>query len=125
MNLFTNILSSETGDAEADEEKPSEEERLLRASCFRVMKTSCKNCLFSAKKLVDEARKTEILQECEQEGRFFTCHVASQRGQVVCCRAFFNRYKNKLPMLRLAQILAQVYPDSLRFVEMEESNGIL
>lgn len=95
----------------------SEKEQQLRDICFRVMSKCCQNCLFGPDKLVSDERKAAILQQCESQETFFVCHEASERGQKVCYRAFFELYKDQLPWLRVVQFYGNRFPGSLRFVD--------
>lgn len=58
---------------------------------FKVMKRRCNECLYTSKRLICEDDRKEILAEIKEEDRFFVCHKASLRGEVACCRAFFDR----------------------------------
>ena len=107
------------GDGE-NEDELSAEERELRASCFRVMTACCANCLFGPNKLVSDERKDALLTEILAEDSFFVCHEASEQGQKICCRGFFERYKSIVPSLRLVQFYQGLFPGSLRFVEPTE-----
>lgn len=102
---------------EVNPENSSEEEQQLRDICFRVMSRCCQNCLFSPNKLVSDERKADILQQCEHQETFFVCHEASKRGQEICCRAFFELYKDQLPWLRAVQFYENRFPGLLRFVD--------
>ena len=66
-----------------------------------VMAKVCNECLFSKARVVDEERKEEILEACNESGRAFECHKASILGQKVICRAFFDG--NHSLVVRLAK----------------------
>jgi hypothetical protein len=102
-------------------EECSAQERHLRQTTFRVMGECCANCLFGPRKIVEDERKEELLQDIVRRGVFFVCHEGSERGQKICCRAFYERYKGEVASLQMAQILEYMYPGSLQFVlPMEE-----
>lgn len=53
-----------------------------------VCEKACDECLFSPNKLVNEARKREILKQCYKSGTYFICHKATLAGRAVICRRF-------------------------------------
>jgi hypothetical protein len=113
METFTDASNA----YEEEHPEPSEEEQRLRNICFRVMHKCCQQCLFGPEKLVSDERKADILAQCErQEKTFFVCHEGSSQGKLICCRAFFERYKDQLLLLRLVQLYERRYPGSIRFV---------
>lgn len=71
------------------------------SAIMKVMDKVCNQCLFSKARVVDEARKEEILEKCTRTHRAFQCHKASIMGQNVICRAFFDG--NHSLVVRLAK----------------------
>lgn len=98
----------------------SEQERQLLQTSFRVMSGCCVNCLFGPHKLVSDIRKEVMLAKIVHNDGFFICHEASERGQTICCRGFYERYKMDVGSLRVAQILERLFPGSLCFVQPVE-----
>jgi hypothetical protein len=109
---------------EPEEEDIPPAERRLRETQFRVKRRVCENCLFSKNRLVSEERKADILARCEQENTFFICHEASERGETVCCRVYWDQYKNEVANLRLVQLFHRLQPGRLQFVEPGETNPL-
>ena len=64
---------------------------------FRVCAERCDECLFSTNKIVSNARRAEVLAECEKKDKHFICHKHSD----VCCRGFFDT--GKTTAVQLAQ----------------------
>lgn len=61
---------------------------------FKVADKRCNQCLFSAAKVVSDDRRASLLAECASTGTYFICHKASQRGDAVVCRGFFDEDSN-------------------------------
>ncbi len=101
---------------DVDSDECPEDEYLLRQTSFRVMSECCANWLFGPRKLVSDERKEAIVAEIVRNDDFFVCHEGSERGQKICCRGFYERYKSAVASLRVAQMLRDIYPGSLRFV---------
>lgn len=55
-----------------------------------VAQKRCDQCLFSSAKIVDDARRDEVLESCRRTGRAFECHKATITGQHVVCRGFYD-----------------------------------
>ena len=73
-------------------------------SKLSVLQKRCDQCLFSDAKIVDDKRREQVLADCKESGRYFTCHKASMKGRNdVCCRGFFDTQDSLL--LRLAKVL--------------------
>lgn len=73
----------------------------------------CAECLFGLNKIVSDARRDQVLAECEAEDRYFVCHKASQRGDEVVCAGFvesFRRGERSAQGLRLAVALDVMVP---------------
>lgn len=69
-----------------------------------VYERCCRECLFSANKIVSDVRKAEVIASAG-DGHF-TCHKASLIGEDVCCRGFYDRGLSLAA--RLATILGLV-----------------
>jgi hypothetical protein len=83
---------------------------------MKVYKDCCKNCLLSADAIVSAKRRKEIIKTCSQEQSHFICHKASERGEDVCCKSFYENLGHTSQMVRIAQRL-----DAVQFVEQPES----
>jgi hypothetical protein len=57
-----------------------------------VQKQMCNECLFSNNKIVSDARKKQIIQDCKDNNNYFICHKSSIAGGKAECHGF---YKNK------------------------------
>lgn len=57
---------------------------------FRVYKQPCKECLFTKDRIVSSKRAGKLLKKIRKEDTHFVCHQASMRGEMVCCRKFFD-----------------------------------
>lgn len=86
-------------------------------NCFEVMSQCCNECLFGSNKIVSEERKTGILNDCQETGRYFVCHKATLADRDVCCRGFYDRNPYHNTAMRLAAILNVV-----RFVTFEDTH---
>lgn len=73
---------------------------------LQVMDKRCRECLFSTRKLVSDARHDEILERCNKTGETFFCHEATEIGETVTCRGFFDA--NASLVVRLAKLLGVV-----------------
>jgi hypothetical protein len=63
----------------------------------------CEQCLFSTAKIVSDARRDEILAQCNRTHESFECHKATIVGEHIVCRAFFDW--NCSLSVRLARLL--------------------
>ena len=85
---------------------------------FQVYKKPCKNCLFSEDRIVPESRAKNLVAECIQDNTYFICHVSSSEGGEVCCYGFWQRYRNKVTLLKASEYFEQVefipVPDSIK-----------
>lgn len=50
----------------------------------------CDQCLLTENRIVSEDRKNEILEDCEQSGKYFLCHKATLRDENIICAGFFD-----------------------------------
>ena len=75
-------------------------------STFKVQKDKCNQCLFSSNKIVSDESKKQILEECLEDNKHFVCHKSSiaDNGKV-CCKGFFDNFKNQIAVIELAKIL--------------------
>ncbi len=76
-----------------------------RADHLAVCAQQCDACLFTKDRLVEPARAGALIWNAVQEGVYFNCHRASMRGDTVCCRAFWDKYKDRVANLQVAQRL--------------------
>jgi hypothetical protein len=87
-------------------------------STFRVCAKRCDQCLFSSAKIVDEERKTQVLNEAAAHDSHFVCHkfsIAEGMDSQVCCRGFYDRDPAATNLMRIAERLGVV-----EFVELPE-----
>lgn len=79
---------------------------------FRVCAKRCNECLFSQNKIVNDARRTEVLAQCKKEDSFFICHKHSN----VCCRGFFDTQDPTI--IQVAKRFELMGLDVIEFVEV-------
>lgn len=74
---------------------------------FKIQTKQCDQCLFSRRRIVTAARFKNIIRDCTQLGneKHFVCHKASLKGDSVCCRGFWDKYKNNFQLGQVAQRL--------------------
>jgi len=93
---------------------------------MKVYKTPCKNCLLSKDAIVSPQRRGDLLNEIRQNGSYFVCHVASMKGEDVCCRRFYDQLGHESQLVRIAQrlkIIEEVeQPESDRLTPWNELN---
>lgn len=80
----------------------------------------CDQCLFSSAKIVDDARKADVLRTCAEEDRHFICHkfsIAEGPGTQVCCRGFYDQDPAATNLMRIAGRL-----DAVEFVDLPGSS---
>lgn len=89
---------------------------------WRVMAERCERCLFGHDPLVPNEKRAALLAQCRAEGRAFTCHKATQVGDNVSCRGFYDQVDSLLPELALlAKKLHEVAGEpSVTFVREED-----
>ena len=58
---------------------------------LKVCSQQCDQCLFSKTKIVSEARKRQILQECAAADDYFTCHKTDD----AVCAGFYKRFDSQ------------------------------
>ena len=81
---------------------------------FKVCSSKCDECLFSKDKIVDDARRKEIIETCIANNSFFVCHkfgIEGDEGTIgeeVCCRGFYESYGHHINLIRIAQRLRAV-----------------
>lgn len=80
---------------------------------FEVMKHPCQNCLYTEDRIVSPERAEGIIRQCNEKSGHFICHVASIRGQDICCHNFYKNMENK--KVRLAKAWGLT-----RFVDMRK-----
>lgn len=78
-----------------------------------VHAAQCDQCLFSKGKIVSDARRREILQDCAAKDKHFICHKGSLIGQELVCRGFFDRFTSQL--IRIAGRM-----NFIKFVKWED-----
>lgn len=77
---------------------------------FKVQKKRCDQCLFTDNRIVSERRAQKIVRDCLQTDRFFNCHKLQTKGVEgdLCCRGFWDLYKDRFNLGRIAQRLNAV-----------------
>jgi hypothetical protein len=71
---------------------------------FQVYNKRCDQCLFSDVKIVDEERAQEIISHCSKRGTYFICHKSSiHNNGNVCCKGFWDGFKDNIAHLQIAQ----------------------
>ena len=89
-----------------------------RTDHLAVCAQQCDACLFTKDRLVSPERAGEIIGNAVRDGSYFECHRGSMRGDTVCCRAFWDKYKDISDNLQLAQRLdIMLGGDRIRFVD--------
>ena len=71
-----------------------------------MKKKCCGKCLFGKNKIVNDARKSQILRDCERNDAHFTCHEATIENRDVVCAGFYNTRTTNL--IRISQRLGMV-----------------
>lgn len=76
---------------------------------FLVCEKLCAECLFTPAKIVDDARKKDILDRIEKgNGNYFVCHKGSLTGNdQLCCRGWYDA-NPQAPIVVLAKELKLV-----------------
>lgn len=59
----------------------------------------------SKDKIVDNARRRQILEKVIKEQSFFICHKSSIEGGEVCCRGFYDKLGHYSQLVRIAERL--------------------
>ena len=72
---------------------------------IKVYNEHCANCLLTPDRIVSPAKAKELLSECLTSENFFICHKASMEDKVVVCKGFFDKFKDDVTVLQLAQRL--------------------
>lgn len=76
---------------------------------MKVQKEKCNQCLFTKNMVVkNNARRTEIIKGALAKDTFFVCHkssIAKDGHGDVCCRGFWDKFKNDFNLGRIAQRL--------------------
>lgn len=78
---------------------------------FKVQKDKCDQCLFSDNKIVSDKRRIEIMQDCAKRDTYFICHKGSIAGVDVCCRGWYDGFKDRSKHIGMA-----IYLKVLKFV---------
>lgn len=77
---------------------------------LEIMKRQCDQCLFSKNRIVNAARKAEIIRGCIRKDTHFMCHKATIDKKEVVCAGFYARHTSQL--IRIAGRL-----NMLKFIE--------
>jgi hypothetical protein len=76
---------------------------------FQVYKKRCDECLFSDNKIVVDETKQTIIDACIAKNTHFICHKSSiHNDDQVCCRGFYDQFKNQISKLMMARGLGVV-----------------
>lgn len=78
---------------------------------FQVYEKRCDQCLFSDNKVVEEQRKSELIAYCNdmKTPTHFICHKSTihDNGNV-CCRGFWDKFKDSNPKLIIMEKIGRV-----------------
>lgn len=67
---------------------------------FLVCEKMCPECLFTPAKIVDDARKQQIIESCQEDGTYFVCHKGSLTGNdQLCCKGFYDQVQTRITEL--------------------------
>lgn len=95
---------------------------------MKVYKTACQNCLLSRDAIVSPDRRQELIKSCLKSQKYFVCHKASFKGEDVCCKKFYDRYKNRIQSLQLGTRLGLIeevdQPDNKKLISYLKQKGI-
>lgn len=76
---------------------------------IQVYEKRCNQCLFSDNRVVSEHRAELMLKELDGTNTHFICHKSTlDNNGSVCCKGFWDEYKNKMLKLILADKLGLV-----------------
>jgi len=70
---------------------------------MKIYKKRCNQCLFTKNKVVGNARKKEVINNCLKNDSYFICH----KSEDTCCKGFWDNYKNDITILRVINMLGQ------------------
>lgn len=87
---------------------------------MKVQKKQCNQCLLSKNHVVSgKKRVREILKHCAQRDTYFQCHKGTISGVDVCCRGYWDSFKDNFNLGRIVQRLG-----GPEFVEVTEEGEI-
>ena len=86
---------------------------------LKVYNTCCKNCLLSKDRIVSPQRAKEIIQGCKKKQTHFICHKATEDGEDILCKTFFDTLGHVSQMVRIAERL-----NMIQFVAQPESEKL-
>lgn len=75
---------------------------------MEVQSKKCDQCLFSKNLIVSEKRREQIIQRCIANDKYFVCHKGSLVSRDVCCRGFWDNFKDRFNLGRIVQRLNMV-----------------
>ncbi len=84
---------------------------------FLVMEERCDQCLYSADKIVSDARRSQLLRDIKSKDGYFICHQATIAGREIACRGDWDS-RACGQMGRIAQRL-----NAVRFVQWFAEGG--
>lgn len=71
---------------------------------LQVCEKLCDECLFTPNRIVRDGAKEDIVEECLKADKYFICHKSTIVGREFVCRGFWNKHRNDVLPLRLAQM---------------------
>lgn len=76
---------------------------------LKVYKKQCENCLLTNKRIVSPNRAVQVESDCLKNDTYFVCHksMGAETGDV-CCKSFFDKYKDVVSLLRLSVRIGMV-----------------
>lgn len=74
---------------------------------IKVRSERCDQCLFGPNKIIDDEAKADVIEKCIKAEVWFVCHKSTQVGEMICCKGYWDIYKNDVVSLRVAQMYGQ------------------
>jgi hypothetical protein len=90
----------------------------MKGARFEIMARCCDQCLMTDRKIVSDARRSEILADTRRRDCAFWCHKATIAGREIACRGHFDMTGDG-QMTRIAGrlgVLVEVDPDTMEHV---------
>lgn len=72
---------------------------------MKIQPEKCNECLFGKDKIVSKERAADVIAGCLKKDTYFVCHKATIKNKDVCCRGFWDAFKDRFNLGRIAQRL--------------------
>ena len=72
---------------------------------MKVQKNQCNQCLFTKNRVVSKERMLDVVEQTLKQNTYFECHKATIQKQDVCCKGYWDRYKDHFTLGRIIQRL--------------------